>query len=107
MVKLNHRGTEDKEKIKLYFLSPGTYQFDQLYLVEVDREDTIQKIQNLQKNALEHISYSGNHFSGEIKTDREKIVCVAVPYSSGWKAYFDGKETKIYKANGKYMGIPV
>lgn len=43
MVKLNHRGTEDKEKIKLYFLSPGTYQFDQLYLVEVDREDTIQK----------------------------------------------------------------
>lgn len=107
MVKLNHRGTEDKEKIKLYFLSPGTYQFDQLYLVEVDREDTIQKIQNLQKNALEHISYSGNHFFGEIKTDREKIVCVAVPYSSGWKAYVDGKETKIYQANGMYMGIPV
>ena len=32
---------------------------------------------------------------------------MAVPYSSGWKAYVDGKETKIYQANGMYMGIPV
>lgn len=107
MIKLNHQGRQEEEKIKLYFLSPGTYEFDRLYLVEVDRKDTIEKIQKLQKNALENISYSGNHFSGEIKTDREKMVCVAIPYSSGWKASVDGKETKIYQANGMYMGIPV
>lgn len=107
MIKLNHQGSQEEEKIKLYFLSPGTYEFDRLYLVEVDRQDTIEKIQKLQKNALENISYSGNHFSGEIETDRKKMVCVAIPYSSGWKASVDGKETKIYQANGMYMGILV
>ena len=107
MIKLNHKGSGETEQIKLYFLSPGTYQFDQLYLVEVDKEETIEKIQNLQRNALENITYSGNHFSGEIKTDQDKMVCVAIPYSSGWKASVDGRETEIYQANGMYMGIPV
>lgn len=107
MIKLNHEGNGETEQIKLYFLSPGTYQFDQLYLVEVDKAETIEKIQNLQKNALENISYSGNHFSGEMKADQDKMVCVAIPYSSGWKASVDGRETEIYQANGMYMGIPV
>ena len=107
MIKLNHKGSGETEQIKLYFLSPGTYQFDQLYLVEVDKAETIEKIQNLQKNALENISYSGNHFSGEMKADQDKMVCVAIPYSSGWKASVDGRETEIYQANGMYMGIPV
>ena len=35
------------------------------------------------------------------------MVCVAIPYSSGWKASVDGRETEIYQANGMYMGIPV
>lgn len=107
MIRLNHEKTTRDEKVKLYFLSPGTYQFDQLYLVEVDKAETEQKLNDLKENALENITYSGNHFSGEIKTDREKIVCVAIPYSAGWKATVDGKEAKVYQANGMYMGIAV
>ena len=35
------------------------------------------------------------------------MVCAAIPYSTGWKAAVDGKETKVYQANGMYMGVAV
>lgn len=107
MVRLNHDKTIKDEKVKLYFLSPGTYQFDQLYLVEVNKTETQQKLEKLRENALKNITYEGNYFSGEINTDQDKIVCAAIPYSAGWKAAVDGKETKVYQANGMYMGIAV
>lgn len=107
MIKLNHDKTKKKEAIKLRFLSPGTYQFDQLYLVTVDKQKTMDKMQNLKKNSLTNIKYEGNHFSGKIKTEKEKMVCVTIPYSKGWTAMVDGKKTKVYKVNGMYMGIEV
>lgn len=33
------------------------------------------------------------------------MVCIAVPYSDGWSAKVDGKNAKIYKANGMFMGV--
>ena len=107
MVKLNHHETNSKEQIKLNFLSRGTYQFEQLYLVTVDKKQTMNKIQNLQKNAMEDIKYEVNHFSGKIVANKKKVVCMIIPYSKGWSAKVDGKETKIYKTNGMYMGILV
>lgn len=107
MVKLNHHETNSKEQIKLNFLSRGTYQFEQLYLVTVDKKQTMNKIQNLQKNAMEDIKYEVNHFSGKIVANKKKVVCMIIPYSKGWSAKVDGKEAKIYKTNGMYMGVLV
>lgn len=105
MIKLNHHETTSQEQVKLHFLSPGTYQFEQLYLVTVDKQETIDKIKNLQKNAMEDIQYEGNYFSGKVTTDNPKIVCITIPYSKGWTAKVDGKTAKIYKTNGMYMGV--
>lgn len=107
MIKLNHSQTKGKEKVKLDFLSPGTYQFEELYLVTVDKQETINKINQLKKSALTDIKYEGNHFSAKIDTKKEKMVCVTIPYSKGWSAKVDGKQAKVYKANGMYMGIQV
>lgn len=107
MVKLNHHETTSREQVKLNFLSPGTYQFEQLYLVMVDKKETIEKIKNLQKNSVDDVEYEGNHFSGKIQTDQQKVVCMTIPYSKGWTALVDGKKTKIYKTNGMYMGVMV
>lgn len=35
------------------------------------------------------------------------MVCITIPYSKGWKASIDGREAKIYKINGMYMGVMV
>lgn len=107
MIRIDTSSDKKKEKIKLEFLSPGTYQFDEVSLVTVNKKDTFSKLKKLQNKSLEAIQYEGNHFSGVFRGDRDQMVCVTIPYSKGWKATVDGKSTEIYKANGMYMGISV
>ena len=39
--------------------------------------------------------------------DQEKLLCMTIPYSSGWRAYIDGVETEILKADTMYMAVDV
>ena len=38
---------------------------------------------------------------------QEKLLCMTIPYSSGWRAYIDGVETEILKADTMYMAVDV
>lgn len=107
MIRIQTPKKKKKEKINLQFLSPGTYKFDEISLITVDKKQTFAKLKQLQKHTLKKIRYEGNHFSGTFQGEKDQMVCVIIPYSKGWKAQVDGRETKIYKANGMYMGIPV
>lgn len=44
-------------------------------------------------------------FQRSLSCEKDQILCVTIPYSKGWKATVNGKCTKIYKANGMFMGI--
>ena len=44
---------------------------------------------------------------GTVVTGTDRMLCIAIPYQKGWKAWVNGKETKIVKANGMYMAIPL
>lgn len=105
VIKLNHHTNKKKEEVRLDFLSPGTYEFDDLELITVDKKDTIAKLKKLKQNALTDISYKDNDLHAFADLKKQQMLCVTIPYSSGWKAYIDGKEAKIYRANGMYMGI--
>ena len=35
------------------------------------------------------------------------MLCLSIPYSTGWRAYVDGAETTLYKANGVHMALPL
>ncbi len=45
--------------------------------------------------------------AGTVVTGTDRMLCIAIPYQKGWKAWVNGKETKIVKANGMYMAIPL
>lgn len=53
------------------------------------------------------VSMGVNSFCGNVDIDKDKIVVLAVPYSSNWKMFVDGKETEIQKINGIYMGARI
>ena len=38
---------------------------------------------------------------------QEKLLCMTIPYSSGWRAYIDGVETEILKVDTMYMAVDV
>ena len=55
---------------------------------------------------MQNIKYdNGNHFSGEITNRGNRILCIPIPYSRGWKALDNGKPVQIQKVNGMFIGI--
>ena len=48
---------------------------------------------------------TNNEVSGDVNISSNKVMVFSIPYSSGWKAYVDGKETPLFRANTMYMGI--
>lgn len=105
IVKINHQTSKAKEKVRLNFLSPGEYEFDDISLITVPKKDVLAKLKERKKNSMKQIQYDGNHFRGVYHAKKDQILCVTIPYSKGWKATVNGKRAKIYKANGMFMGI--
>ena len=105
IVKINHQASKAKEKVRLNFLSPGEYEFDDISLITVPKKDVLAKLKERKKSSMKQIQYEGNHFRGVYHAKKDQILCVTIPYSKGWKATVNGKRAKIYKANGMFMGI--
>ena len=70
-----------------------------------EKQNTFHKLENLKKHTLKNIEYKENTFKGNFQNDKDRMLCVTIPYSDGWSAKVDGQSAKIYKANGMYMGI--
>lgn len=105
IVKINHQISKAKEKVRLNFLSPGEYEFDDISLITVPKKDVLARLKERKENSMKQIQYEGNHFRGVYHAKKDQILCVTIPYSKGWKATVNGNRTKIYKANGMFMGI--
>ena len=105
IVKINHQTSKAKEKVRLNFLSPGEYEFDDISLITVPKKDVLARLKERKENSMKQIQYDGNHFRGVYHAKKDQILCVTIPYSKGWKATVNGNRTKIYKANGMFMGI--
>lgn len=56
-------------------------------------------------NVLENLKIETNKVSGTITTDEVEALFLSIPYSKGWKAYIDGVETDIERANIAFMGF--
>lgn len=96
---------EKRDKILLTFQSAGVYTFDKFRLVCQPMKHFARDCEKLRKNTLHHIKIKGNTVSGSIKLKVPKLLCLAIPYSDGWTARVDGRETAVKKANGMFMAL--
>lgn len=55
--------------------------------------------------SVESIKYSANNVTLEARTDRKGILFMSDTYYPGWRAYINGRETKIYRANYAFRAI--
>ena len=90
--------------ITLYLRNEGIYSFDNISVVVQPMDKYGEQVENL-RSETNNISVEGNHITGDVKTESEKILCVAVPYSDGWSATVNGKATEIKLLNNRYIGI--
>lgn len=104
-VLLNLGYTEnDSSKIKINFVSGGTYFFDNIQIIVQPMEHYAERVENL-RIPVENLSIDDNHVTADIILEEPRMVCVAIPYGKGWCAKINGKETELKIVNGKYMGI--
>ena len=64
-----------------------------------------EKTAKLGQETLENVVMETNEITGNITVSKKKALVLSVPYSQGFTAYVDGKETKLQKANTMFMAL--
>ena len=95
----------ERDKVTITFEQPGTYRFDDIEVVEQSFDGYEEKVNALRKNSLENVKIKTNKITGDISLDNEKLLCLNIPYSDGWKLKVDGKETRLKKVNYMNSGV--
>ncbi|MCH5298576.1 MAG: YfhO family protein [Ruminococcus sp.] len=91
--------------IKLTFPNIGIYSFDSIDIICQPMDDYSEQVQSLKEDTLQNVKIGTDTISGNISLDEPKILCLSVPYSTGWTAYVDGEEATLYQANIKNMAL--
>ena len=63
------------------------------------------KKQKLTENRLENIYYKNNYLKGDIKSNKDGLLYLSVPYSKGWTIKLMGKKQNL--ANSAFIGVPI
>ena len=91
--------------ITLTFSTPGEYTFDDIYLVCQPMDSVERETEQLGSESLKNVKIKTNKITGDIQVSSDKLLVFSIPYSEGFTAYVDGKETKLIQANSMYMGV--
>ena len=103
---------EGIDSIVVTFPRPGVYHFDEFSVVSEPLSGYSDKIAKLGAESLENVKISQNKSSfvsggvtGEITVSDNKLLCLTVPYSTGWKAYVDGTPAVLENVNLMFSGL--
>ena len=87
------------------FANTGIYTYDKLRVVSQPVKGIEEKTAKLGQETLENVVMETNEITGNITVSKKKALVLSVPYSQGFTAYVDGKETKLQKANTMFMAL--
>lgn len=62
-------------------------------------------IQKRKEHVMENLVVGNNSISGSVNCRENKFLFLSVPYSTGWKAFVDGEEVEIIRADIGFMAI--
>lgn len=98
---------EPVTNITISFPHIGTYSYDSIEVVCQPMENYSKRIDALRHCTLENMKMENDTITGTIHADQDKWLCLAVPYSPGWRAWLDGAETVLHRANVQYMALRI
>ncbi len=96
---------EGLTRMTLTFENTGVYSFRKFEVVCQPMEQVDAYTDALKKDTLQEIQIGTNEIKGTISLNERKALLLAIPYSRGWTAYVDGKETELKKANGMFLAL--
>ncbi len=90
---------------KITFPKKGVYSLDNFMVYYEPMDSYGEQVAALRADRLEKLAVGTNRISGEITLSKRKLLQMAVPYSTGWTAWVDGKKARIYRSNYMYMAV--
>lgn len=93
--------------VKITFPEKGTFLLQNIEIWCQPMDYYAKEIDKLREETLENVKISGRGVIGTLSVTKNKFLCLSVPYMDGWKAYVDGKEVKLYRANTAFMGVEI
>ena len=94
-------------EITLKFSAKGKYKVDKIQILAVSMDSYKRTITELQKNQLEVDTVNNKEIKGKINMEDDGILQISTSYTSGWKAFVDGKQTETIRVNTAFIGIPL
>lgn len=104
VVNLGYRDSFDDE-IVINFPDKGIFTYDSIKMYCLPVEEQVLYLNNLKDIGINNIDIQNNNIYSDINIDEDKILYFSIPYNDGWRAYLDGDEVNILKANLGYMAI--
>lgn len=99
-IMLNIGYTEEAQnKITLSFSKKGRYIYDSMFLWYQPMDGYADKIAARQADAWEDEVIGTDCVSGTVNLKEDKLLCLTIPYDSGWTAYVDGEKQEVLQGN--------
>ena len=98
---------EPKKTFSIKFPYVGTYRIDNLTAYNQPMARYPEMLNKLRENVLKDINFDDNTFTGTVDLNKDKILCLSIPYSAGWKAQVNGEPVRISRGNSMYMALPL
>lgn len=105
IVNLGYTDKEDSMEIEINFAQPGTYYYSEFTAIAQPMALIEEQTALLAETGLQNMSISDNEIRGTLDVAENKLLCIAIPYSNGWKAYIDGEKAEVKCINHVYVGI--
>ncbi|MDO4975933.1 MAG: YfhO family protein [Eubacteriales bacterium] len=105
LVYLGYSEEDGEDNIRVSFETHGDYGLENVEVQYLSMDDYEEVLADRQEEALENVVIGKNEVKGDVSITGNKVMAFSIPYSKGWKAYVDGKETDLIKVNTMYMGI--
>ena len=105
-VLLNTGYSEEKMKdMTINFQHRGVYDIENVEIICQPMFHYEESIKSLSQDSIKGLKIERNKIMAEVELEKDKIVCIAVPYSKGWKAEINGKEANVEKGNVMFMAL--
>lgn len=90
---------------RIVFPAGGEYGLEGIEVYCLPMEEYYSQAFELGRESLTDVVIEDNQISGNIDLSSQKLLCMSVPYSEGWKAWVDGEPAQVLRVNGMYMGL--
>lgn len=87
------------------FPQAGTFILDDLQIWCQPMGNYADEVNALREEVLENVEINWRGLTGDISVSNDKILCLSIPYDSGWSAYVDGEKVELLQANTAFMAV--